>query len=363
MFPNHQRRERSREPHQSEQQQHQSQYPAQYPPNSQAFTPSPQQYPPQGYTQTQQGYSENQPSSDPHLLQPDAQQLAFDSSSHSHHSNNNSQTYPPQQQHQYPPPQQQQQYPSQQVHQYPHQHQQQYPPQQQLQQQHEQLAPYPKWTPPNNPMSTLHQPPQQQEPYPPSETQHPLDQSPPPQGITDPTPNASAVAGHKDYEWKPPAALQAFQSTDNLAPSSSPSTTELPPQVEVTEPVTIVHHDPTVIPDQTQGQAQGQGEVHPDQVEVEDDSSGFTNFLSWAKLEDPADVSEFLFNDPNIAIVTDAHGNCFLHGACDVGNISMVQFFLKHFPVDSFSSLQLSNDQGFEPIHMAAFGGMLHIVG
>jgi hypothetical protein len=99
----------------------------------------------------------------------------------------------------------------------------------------------------------------------------------------------------------------------------------------------------------------------PETVPAED--SGFTNFLTWAKLEDPADVSEILLNDPAIGTVSDSHGNTFLHGACDVGNISMVNFFLKHFPLDSATSLQSPNDQGFEPIHMAAFGGMLHVIG
>jgi len=107
---------------------------------------------------------------------------------------------------------------------------------------------------------------------------------------------------------------------------------------------------------QEQGREQGLEQDHVD-------DSGFTDFLVWGKLEDPVDISEILMNDPNIGTVADLNGNTFLHAACDVGNISMVQFFLKNFPVDSATSLQTPNSQGFEPIHMAAFGGMLHVIG
>lgn len=148
------------------------------------------------------------------------------------------------------------------------------------------------------------------------------------------------VPGQQSYEWKPPAALQAFQTS----PDSSHITPTSPHQQ------THEEHSPNNISPQFE-------------EEQPVDDSGFTSFLSWAKLEDPVDIMDILMNDPAICSVTDIMGNTFLHSACDVGNISMVQFFLKNFPQDSAAALLTRNNQGFEPIHMAAFSGMLHVVG
>lgn len=137
-----------------------------------------------------------------------------------------------------------------------------------------------------------------------------------------------------------------------------------PPVVNDSIP-TVVHHQPEPEPEpepECNDEHMPEPECNDEQHEHGDDS-GFTSFLSWGKLEDPVDIAEFLLNDPVICTVADSNGNTFLHAASDVGNISMVQFFLKNFPEDSSTSLKTQNDQGFEPIHMAAFGGMLHVVG
>lgn len=238
-------------------------------------------------------------------------------------------------------------------------------------------APYPKWTPPTAPAPavSMHYPPQQVQHHE-QEHHHPHnnyaqehqphdhgdyeqdhyhheshDQDPSHTGLAHEvhheTPYSSEstelLPGQQGYEWKPPAALQAFQAA-----------TVQPPVVNDSIPA-VVHHQPEPEPEP---EPEGNDEQHE-----HGDDSGFTSFLSWGKLEDPVDIAEFLLNDPVICTVADSSGNTFLHAASDVGNISMVQFFLKNFPEDSSTSLKTQNDQGFEPIHMAAFGGMLHVVG
>ena len=189
-------------------------------------------------------------------------------------------------------------------------------------------APFPKWTPPN--MSHF-QPDNSSTFVSDQGTEYDQGNT---LGIENDDQMTGPVAGQKGYEWQPPAALQAFQNSAN-------DNIENPPMTS----------------------SQGETLVEDHAIEEHENADDeFTSFLSWAKLEDPADIEETLINDPAIGTVSDLHGNTFLHGACEVGNISLVQYFLKCHPVDSSTSLRHPNNQGFEPIHLAAFSGMMHIV-
>ena len=87
------------------------------------------------------------------------------------------------------------------------------------------------------------------------------------------------------------------------------------------------------------------------------------DFILWAKLQDPYDLSESLDRDPSLMTKMDSNNNSLLHGGAEVGNISLVEFLLKRLSAkDAKRLLHAYNSDGLEPLHVATSKGMFHII-
>ena len=101
------------------------------------------------------------------------------------------------------------------------------------------------------------------------------------------------------------------------------------------------------------------------QAETDDDSVDLSahDFILWAKMQDPYELSEALSREPALMTKKGAGGDTLLHASADVGNISLVDFLLKNIPVhESKELLRTCNSDGFEPLHVATSSRMLHVI-
>ena len=87
------------------------------------------------------------------------------------------------------------------------------------------------------------------------------------------------------------------------------------------------------------------------------------DFVSWARLQDPYDISDALDRDPSLMTKTDTSDNSLLHGGAEVGNISLVDFLLKRLSAKVAKKMLHSvNKDGLNPLHVAIKAGMFHII-